>query len=74
MGLPPIEMTSFLLTLNNNSEVSFIEAKLGEQHIIKLDKPISHCIPYQMSEFNACSQKFFSGRFNNSTTCTLPGK
>lgn len=73
MGVPPIEMTSLLLDLNNNSEVSVIEAKLGEQHITKLDKSISHCRPYQMSEFNTCSQKFFAERLKNSTNCTLPG-
>jgi hypothetical protein len=74
MGVPPIEMTSFLLELNSNSEVSFIEVKLGEQHIIKLDKPISHCLHYQMPEFNVCSLNFFKERLTNTTNCTLPGK
>ena len=75
MGLLPIEITTFLLEANNQSEIAYVEAQLTEKVKISLDKPYSRCKNYEPDEssFNQCIQDYFKDLYKMNMTCLLPG-
>ena len=75
MGLLPIEITTFLLEANNQSEIAYVEAQLTEKVKISLDKPYSRCKNYEPDEssFNQCIQDYFKDFYKMNMTCLLPG-
>ena len=74
MLIPPLQMTSLQLELSNNSEITMVDVMLTEIRTTSIDKLNSPCMPYKSSDFNVCSQNFFTAQLKDSINCTLPGK
>ena len=75
MGVPPIEITTFQMGINNLSEILMVDAKITEMHKKSMDKNGS-CSNSYTDKFNfiECSRNYFIKFFEENTNCSLPGK
>ena len=75
MGVPPIEITTFQMGINNLSEILIVEAEITEMHKKSMDKNGSCSNSYtDIFNFNVCSRNIFLTFLKENTNCSLPGK
>ena len=74
MGIPPIEIMSFQMGINNESEIVEVRAEITEIHKKSMDKNgmcSNHYTP--ISNFQKCAKQLFTKLLKESTNCSLPG-
>ena len=73
MYVPPIEIVSILLEMENNSKVASIDVILAEKVATTLVKGNGNCKNYQNEmNFTSCSKKFFANALEKEK-CKIPG-
>ena len=74
LGVPPIEMSSLLISINNDSELASVNIKLTEIRSTILNKISRKCFSYDKGEnFNDCYANQIWNSLEKEINCTLPG-
>ena len=76
MGIPPIELTNFMIELHSHNETVEYEIKVTERRTNYIDKKTKQCRSYDGSghSFSHCLKDYIGSYIESHMKCSLPGR